>query len=304
MTDTLWPSLRKVALISPSGNTPHDAFEQCIQRLSALGVEVITSPNLNKRHRYLAGTVKERLDDLYWAFEQPDIDAVWSLRGGYGAAQLVDHIEWSRLERAQTVPLIGYSDVTALLVAFAARGLRAIHGSSATELNRLALDASDVVSSTRWQSLASIDRAVHRRAGELTVTDGPQTAIEGRLSGGNLTVLASLCGTPAALALQGPTILLLEDIKEAFYALERSFHQLLQSLNANNIRAICLGEFSDCKGPRDAPEFAPIIREWVTPLGIAVCTGVPMGHAGNNQAFELGAAARLSSTSLTWHSTR
>ncbi|WP_025731930.1 S66 peptidase family protein [Carnimonas nigrificans] len=304
MTATLWPLMRKVALISPSGATTPDAYEQCLRRMKTLGIKAVTSPHLNHRHRYLAGRAEERLQDLYWAFEQPDIDAVWCLRGGYGAAQLIEHIEWSRLTRARSIPLVGYSDVTALLVAFDAHDLKAIHGSTATELNRLTLADPDVTSTTRWQSLASIGRAVSREAGQFAVENGPEQVIEGKLTGGNLTVLASLCGTPAALKLKESTILLLEDVKEAFYALERSFLQLLQSVDTTQIKAICLGEFTDCKGPRDTPELLPIFREWATPLGIPVFAGLAMGHDGNNQAFALGAEAQLSSTEMKWKSTQ
>ncbi|MGJ8521965.1 Murein tetrapeptide carboxypeptidase [Carnimonas sp. R-84981] len=302
MTLKLWPSLRKIAVISPSSATPPAAYEQCLQRLTALGIEAVFSPHLNHRYRYLAGRVDERLQDLYGAFEQPDIDAVWVLRGGYGAAQLIEHIDWSRLERARSIPLIGYSDVTALLVAFAAQGLRAIHGSTATELNRLTLESDDLTATPRWQSLTSIEAAVQRKPGHLSLANAPANRIHGTLTGGNLTVLASLCGTPAALQLRGPSILLLEDIQEAFYALERSFVQLLQSVDTTQIKAICLGEFTRCEGPRDAPELAPIFEDWTASLGIPIFTGAALGHDGNNHAFELGAEAQVGSAGITWNS--
>lgn len=300
MVASLWPSINKVALISPSGTTVPEARVECLERLKALGIEVVPGAHFDARKRYLGGSVEERLEDLYAAFARTDIDAVWCLRGGYGAAQLIEHIDWQQLKRAREIPLIGYSDITALLVAFQAQGLRAIHGCVATEVNKFDWEDNEFSTTTRWRSLASIEPTIQRHAGTLALNETPQAPISGRLTGGNLTVLASLCGTSAALTLESPSILLIEDIQEPFYSLERSFFQLLNSLDTTMIQAICLGEFSDCKGPRDAPELAPILREWTRPHDIPLLTGLAMGHAGNNLAFPMGAHAVLDDQGICW----
>ncbi|WP_027350839.1 S66 peptidase family protein [Halotalea alkalilenta] len=302
MPSPLWRSPKRVALIAPAGAVDGAALDECLSRLDSLGIEALPSDNVTARHRYLAGHVDARLDDLYQAYGRPDVDAVWCLRGGYGCAQLLDRIDWSRIDAATRRPLIGYSDISALLVAFAARGLAAIHGPVACELNKLELEDPELpANSSRWQAMRSIAAVIDESHGTLPIAPwGHVSPASGRLLGGNLTVLASLCGTAAALRLEAPSLLLLEDVGEPLYRLERSFFQLLESLDKRWLDAVCLGEFKDCPVPGSASSIAEVFAEWLAPHDIALYTGLAIGHGERNLAWPFGAQGRIDGARLSF----
>src|SRR5690625_2861147 len=123
---------KRIALVAPAGGVRDDRIDTALSVLAAAGVDVHLGQHVRDHNRYLAGTAEARLHDLHTAFEVEKVAAVWCLRGGYGCAHLVDHIDWPRIPGH--VPLIGYSDITVLLTAFHRHGKSAIHGPVATAL--------------------------------------------------------------------------------------------------------------------------------------------------------------------------
>ncbi len=133
LADALRPLAgQRIALIAPAGGVQDDRIDTALAVLEAAGIDAHLGAHARDHHRYLAGTAEARLADLHAAFELPDVAAVWCLRGGYGSAHLVDHIDWSRIP--SHVPLVGFSDISVLLEAFRQRGRFAIHGPVATQL--------------------------------------------------------------------------------------------------------------------------------------------------------------------------
>lgn len=277
---------KKIALIAPAGGVRDDRIDITLNLLTAAGIQVWLGLNARAHHRYLAGTVSQRLADLHAAFTLPDVAAVWCLRGGYGSSQLIPHIDWAAIPA--DIPLIGYSDITALLNAFARRGKQGIHGPVATEL---ALPGQTAVQ--QEQRAAAMRSLVELLLGQrptrpllsysLRPSEPPPI-----LSGGNLTVLASLAGTQAGLRLNRNTLLLLEDIGEAEFRLERSFQQLLHSIDPAYLQAVCLGEFVGCQFSRTPDSWHRILKEWLNPLGIPLHSGLAIGHGHANQAWLYG----------------
>lgn len=307
MPKLLWPSPKRVALVAPASAPEEGAIEECTRRLNLLGIETFPSHNVKARHRYFAGTIAQRIDDLYEAYERPDVDAVWCIRGGSGAAQLVDHINWNRLTKAPNRPLIGYSDITTLHVAFREHGLPTIHGPVAVEVNKLDLDDALVTESDRWKSFSSIAHALNDPKGQISISTEVSLVNGARslLVGGNLTVLASICGTTAELRLHEPSFLLLEDIDEPYYALERCFFQLLSNLDCSKISAVFLGEFFQCTADdSESLHLTEIFQEWLNPKKIPIFTGMPMGHNKNNFAWPYGAYGQIKGGTLEWSKQR
>ncbi|WP_277373556.1 LD-carboxypeptidase [Pseudomonas sp. AA-38] len=290
-----------LALIAPASAIAEEVLEATLAQLDVLGIRYHLGRHVRTRHRYLAGTPEQRLDDLHQAFTLPDIDAVWCLRGGYGCAQLVADIDWTLLQQASPRPLIGFSDLSILLEAFARHELPAIHGPVATVLGHQALAAPGGQRErlASMQALWSLLAGQHRQLPVRHIS-GPQQAIEGRLQGGNLTALASACGTPAGLRLAEDSILILEDVGEPYYRLERSLWQLLHGFAGRKPRALCLGSFTDCPRRGVHHSLEEIFAEYLAPLGIPLYGDLPSGHGDANFPWPYGQHARLFGDSLTW----
>ena len=298
----LFPSLDRplrIALVALSGAVDEERCAITLQRLGQLGVEVVMGDHMLQRHRYLAGTAAQRVDDLHAAYERDDVDAVWCLRGGYGADHLLPLIDWARIARHPQRPLIGYSDVTVLLEAFYRHGIAALHAPVATELALVAPwppEATD----ERWQSLRSLFTRCGEVCGHMPTEHyaGPHAPATGDLRGGNLVTLAALCGTPGALILERPTLLMLEEVGEADYRIERYFHQLLTSIDTHWLEGVCLGSFTRQGEPTESSH--AIFAEWLAPLGIPLHHRLPFGHHPINHAWPYGITATLSDKGLHW----
>lgn len=295
LADALRPLAgQRIALIAPAGGVKDDRIDTSLAVLEAAGIDAHLGAHARNHHRYLAGTTEARLADLHAAFDMPDVAAVWCLRGGYGSAQFVDRIDWSRIPAH--VPLIGFSDITVLLEAFRQHGRFAIHGPVATQLAMPGETADE--QSERAASIASLVALLQsqRSVWPAPHVAGPASPVMGQLVGGNLTTLASMAGTLSALRLDRDSILLLEDVGEAEFRLERCFHQLLSTLEADRIKAIGLGGFDNCALADGMRSLATILTEWCP--DIPLYTGLPIGHGAANQAWRSGAMAQLGNDRL------
>ncbi|PSJ23054.1 LD-carboxypeptidase [Halomonas sp. ND22Bw] len=288
-----------VSLIAPSSFTAPEAIDAGLRGLEALGVEVRLETPLQAPQRYLAGSRAHRLDQLHDAFGDPETQAVWAVRGGYGAAQLIDGIDWRRLARSNK-PLIGYSDVTVLLDHCHRHGVPAIHGPVAKAAAGM-LEGSDderrIVRQQFEETLALI-------AGP-TVLDYPiapwadaPTTLEGPVVGGNLATLASLVGTPAGFRAPPGSLVILEDVGEPYYRLERALWQLVHGGALDRAAAVCLGTFEGCRPYGDTPLEA-IVAETLAPLGLPLYTGLPSGHGLHNRPWRYGASGRIADGRLS-----
>lgn len=272
----------RFAVVAPAGVFDPARLETGMALAASWGLELVAAPHLGAKRRYLAGTVQERAEDLAWALTDPDMHGVWFARGGYGTAQLLRHLP---LDRVDDRPIIGFSDASALFSALRGRG-RAIHG---PVLHSLA-DLADADSQEALRALLIEGRPSDLPGAPLNGYTDPVTA---PLTGGNLTVLASLCGTPWSWSAAGH-IAVLEDIGEAPYRLDRSLSQLLDAGALDGALGVALGEFTSCNPPPNANwTLLDVLGERLAPLGVPVVTGLPVGHGARNRAWTLGATATL-----------
>lgn len=274
----------RVALIAPAGPISDERVDMALDRCARLGlVPVLGAAARNRHGGYLAGSDDERLDDLQWALTSPDIDAVWALRGGYGTMRLLDRLDFAPLTTAPR-PYIGFSDNTAVHLALLARRVVSFHGphagGDATQLAERCLQ----------------DVLFHARpAGMLPLPDAPSVitlrngVAEGPLIGGNLALLAGMCGTPGAPVARG-AILFVEDIGEPAYRLDRQWTQLVLAGALDGIAGLAFGRFTDCG---DADEVTALLQSFADHLGVPAVMQLPIGHEPDNWTLPLGVRTRL-----------
>lgn len=282
-----------VNLIAPSSFTAPEAVAAGIRGLEALGVEVRVEEPLHRPIRYLAGSREHRLARLHAAYDDPDTQAVWAVRGGYGAAQLVDGIDWARLAR-RPKPLIGYSDVTVLLDQCHRHGLPALHGPVAKAAGGLldGPEAERAVVRRQFEETLALIRGPASLDYPLSARDDAPARLEGPVVGGNLATLASLVGTPAAFTAPPGALVILEDVGEPHYRLERALWQLVHGGALDRAAAVCLGTFEGCT-PYGDSALEAIVAETLAPLGLPLYHGLPIGHGLHNRPWRYGAIGRL-----------
>ena len=276
----------RVAVVAPAGPFERTALEAGLAVLAAR-YAVQLAPELFARQRYLAGSDAQRLAQLTTALGDPDIGAVFCARGGYGAMRLLPALEG--LTPAPK-PLVGFSDITALHAWLQRNGLISVHGPVLTQLGKLETQ-------THERLFALLEDGAPAAPLQGTDTFVPGVA-EGPLQGGTLAVLSRLLGTPYLPPLEG-AVLLLEDVGEQPYRLDRMWTHLALAGVFRQVRGIVLGAFTGCE-PRDADyTSAQVLRDLATATGLPCAAGFPIGHGERNEPVPLGARVRLDATART-----
>jgi muramoyltetrapeptide carboxypeptidase len=282
----------RVALVAPAGPLREESeLQRAIENARSLGWEPLPGRHVLARRRYLAGTDAERASDLNDAIRDASIDGIWCVRGGYGAMRILEHLDYDSLARRPKA-LLGYSDVTALHLAVRARcGLVTYHAPTArSELTRF--------------SRASLERAA-RRDGEpcghapaARILRGGAT--RGPLVGGNLAVLTALTGTPFALDATN-AILVLEDVKESVYRIDRLLHQLRLSGTLARCRGLIFGGFTERTAEEHDDDVAldALLAEAAEWIDGPVLSGAPVGHLDDQWTLPLGETAELDAEAKT-----
>ncbi len=275
-----------VSLVAPAGPFDRESFEVGLRVLSSR-----YSPRLGdslfSAHRYLAGDDARRTSELLEAFRSPESRAVFCVRGGYGVMRLLPRID---LDGLPLKPLIGFSDITALHLALQSRGRVSFHAPVLTQLGR---SGADVVERL-WQLLER-DVPAPSLLGTETYVEG---AVEGRLIGGNLSVFSRLIGTPWMPDLTG-AVLLLEDVGERPYRLDRMWTHLQLAGIFEKVRGIVLGDFTACEEKGASYSSNDILRELARETGLPCAAGFGIGHGQVNQPVPLGVQVRLDASAKT-----
>ncbi len=279
----------RIGLLGPSGamREPEWTPEALAARIEAMGFVPVLGDSVGAGHGYLSGTDAVRLADLHRMFANDTVRAIFCVRGGYGASRLLDAVDWP-LVRQHPKLLIGYSDVTALHLAIHAHaGFPSLHGPM---VSSGALDEPF----SRQHCLRAMTCAVP--LGTLPLPDGADKLTrvrggraEGLLIGGNLSLLAALCGTRHMPDLTGK-ILFIEDVGEKTYALDRMLTQLRTCGAFAACAGVVFGGFTDC--PVEHPDYGltveQIIEETVAPFGKPILAGLPCGHLTPTLSLPMG----------------
>jgi muramoyltetrapeptide carboxypeptidase len=281
---------KTVAVIAPAGIPDYEHVERSIALLESWGLRVQVGAHVHDRFRYHAGTHEDRCADLRWALSDPSIDIVWVARGGYGSVHCLTSVPHA-VPCAKTV--VGFSDATALFGALhAVPNVRIIHGPT---LNGLATKLDDA----SRESILTELREERAQPVSLQQLHGTNTRVEGRLAGGNITVLASLAGTQWQMRCDG-AIVLLEDVTELAYRIDRSIMQLRAAGVFDGVRAFVLGDFIRCPLPENADfTLHEMLVDLLKPYDVPIYAGFPIGHGTRNHAWTYGADAVLHDNQLT-----
>jgi muramoyltetrapeptide carboxypeptidase len=267
--------------------------------LEELGFNPQLARHARERHGFLAGSDRDRAADLMRAFTSPKVRGIFCVRGGHGSTRILSRLDY-RLIRANAKVFVGYSDITALNLAILKHaGLVTFHGPMvAADLARERLSAFSADSLRRAVCSASA-------AGSLSIgyrgeepTNLCRGRIEGRLLGGNLTVLNALIGTPHEPDFR-QVVLFIEDVDEAPYRIDRLLTHLLNAGLLQQVAGVAVGLCQNCEDARvnTAGEYRQslrdVLKERLKPFRIPVVMGLPFGHVPHNATLPLGIRARL-----------
>lgn len=300
------PALRhgdRIAIVCPAGPADDQAhLDRAAERVRSLGFEPVLGKRALSRWGFLAGTDEDRAHDLNEALTNPDIHGIFCLRGGYGAMRILPQLDYEAMRQTPKV-IMGYSDITALHLAYMAKsGVVSFHGpcaeSSWTEYARGTLPV--CMEAKPGGEVKNAESTEPRRTLVPGVAEGP-------LVGGNLTLVASMCGTPYLPSLEG-AIVFLEDIGEEPYRVDRMLTQLILHGGLAKAAGLVFGNFR--KRPRPGEEPPPedpaltfsmeqVHQERATSLGIPTLAGLPFGHVADNHIMPVGVRARLDARAQT-----
>jgi muramoyltetrapeptide carboxypeptidase len=277
----------RVAVVAPAGPVTASQLDAGLAVLRSWGLEPMEGEHVRGTHErlgYLAADDAARAEDLTAAWSDADVTAVLCARGGYGVQRMVDLLDWASLAQAGPKVLVGFSDVTALHQAFAARlGLATIHGPSVTSL-----------ATADQESRGHLRSMLFDPVPGTTLTPAPVRRLvgghaQGVLVGGNLALLAADVGTGSSLP-SAESIAVLEEVGEAPYRVDRMLTQLLRTGWFDGVRGIVVGALTGCGSPQDLHE---VLVDRLGPLGVPTVLDAPFGHSERNLAFPLGVPADL-----------
>lgn len=297
IASTIPPRLRAgdtVAVVAPAGPVPGDRLRAGLD-LVAGRYRVKVADDILRSDGYLAGDDERRADELMGALADPDVRAVIAARGGYGILRLLPRLDPAVL-RADPKPIVGFSDVTALLAWAARAGVRGVHGPVLAQLAELPPGDQAWFFDRLERPVAPEPIAAPRRLGAwaAALAPEPSDAVEGTLVGGNLALVAHLAGTPWAIEPRG-ALFLLEDVGERPYAIDRYLTRLALAGALDGARGAVLGDFTRCeeKIMASSPDAFAVLDERLRAAGLPALGGLPVGHGARNLALPYGARAVL-----------
>jgi muramoyltetrapeptide carboxypeptidase len=279
----------RVAVIAPASPFPPEEFDAGLAELSRLGFVPVYDPSIFERRAYLAGDAGVRADALRRALGDESVAAILAARGGYGSVHVLPLLDPEGL-RASRKPIVGYSDLTSLLTyVLGPCGLACFHGPTVTGRLGRGTDAYDrasfVAALTSGEPLGPLSGAT-----DVFV----QGEARGPIHGGNMTQLAASLGTPYAFDPPAGCVLLLEDVNERPYRLDRLWTQLRLAGILARASAIVFGDFPGCDEPDGAVTARDVLADLSRGFGGPVVFGLPVGHTARPAlTVPLGIEARV-----------
>lgn len=287
-----------VGLVEPAF-FPDDPYDMrfVLETIGAMGLVPKVAAHVGDRFGYLAGSDADRAGDINTMYADPAVRAVFAVRGGWGCARILPYLDWRSIA-ANPKLFVGFSDITALHMAFAARArFPTIHGPNASSAwGRQSWEpframVFDAAMPTYANPTAHDDRLVQRAWTIRTIRGGKA---RGRLLGGNLSVLASLVGTAYLPDFTG-AILFLEDTGEAPYRIDRMLTQLRLAGILGTVAGVVFGQCTQCGGDGSEGGFSlsEVLQQHFEPLRVPAYEGAMFGHIADQFSLPEGAAAEI-----------
>jgi len=290
-----------IAFVAPAGRLDRERMELARQRLEEMGFRVRVPDDLYRARGYLAGTDEARAAELMAAFADPKVKAIFPGTGNFGTTRMLDRLDYDVIRRNPKI-FIGFSDITGLHLAIQKKtGLVTFH--SPNPMWGLGSDGNLKPFSAEyfWRALlaeryfaAGGQRLPTGYAFTLQVDMPPMRALapgvaRGRLTGGNLSLICALLGTPYEIETAG-CVLFIEDVGERPYRIDRYLSQLRLAGKLDHVSAVLLGQFTDCAPKNDEQSLSldEVLDDYFAHLGVPVLANFPAGHAANNATLPLG----------------
>jgi muramoyltetrapeptide carboxypeptidase len=278
----------KIALIAPGSPVTFSQLEHSIQNVKRLGLRPIFNENgILTKTGFLAGNDERRVNEIHSYLKQKEVKALWAVRGGYGCTRILPLLD-RELVASANIPIIGYSDVTALLCYW--------------DQNTKCTSFHGPVLKEDWslKTLRNIADVLFKGADQDLKTDPsifPE--ITGHMIGGNLTVLSALAGTKYFWNIRDK-IIFFEDVGEKPYRIDRMLNQINQASPLNQAKAVVLGQFTDCEAPSNSYSYSlqKTLELFFEQIKIPVLTGLNIGHIPDQVMIPVNQKVRLNPNKL------
>ena len=289
-----------ISIIAPASSVSDDSLiQKSFNYFEKLGYKVKLGKNVYQKRGYLAGTDEQRLEDIHDSFYDMNIKAIFCLRGGYGSARLLDKIDYNLIKRNPKI-FVGYSDITSLQMAFLQK-TKLVTFSGPMTATDFIVDLDPNAEDFFWRIVTS-----NKKIGKISNTNSEKFITikkgrnEGNLIGGNLSIILSLFGT-GYLPLLKNFILLLEEINESPYKIDRMLNQLRLGRFFNNMRGVILGKFVDCcehDSNKKTLSVNEVILDYFGKMDIPIINNFMYGHINEKLTIPFGINCKLNASRL------
>ena len=277
------PNLQKgdtIALLATARKNIDDNLKPAIDLLHSWGLEVVIGSTIGLDNNQLAGTDKQRAADFQQQLDNPNIKAIWCVKGGYGTVRIIDLLDFTTFKKHPKW-IVGFSDVTVLHNHLNTLGFKSIHGIMPITAPRATPQAIETLRMALFGEKLSYTVA--------PFTKNKLGKASGELVGGNLSILYSLFGSPSAIDCSDK-ILFIEDLDEYLYHIDRMMMNLKRNGCLESIKGIIVGSMTKMKD-NDIPwgkNAIEIIEDVTKKYNIPILYNFPAGHIQDNRALILG----------------
>lgn len=280
-----------IGFIIPSSYNSANRFERLEEIIKNLGLNVKYGKTIKAKSGYLAGSDQERIDDIHNMFLDEEVKAIICLKGGFGATRIIDKIDYEIVKNNPKL-FMGFSDITALLNNFYKySGLPTVHGLVG---NFLASSQCDEFSMRDFEELLSKNTKGRILKGNEKTQTLVKGICEGEIVGGNLCLISDLFGTDYEIDFKDK-IVLIEEVEEPPYNIDRMFAQLRLGKNIYQAKGFIFGHFTDCIDDANNNTYENLIKEYFGGLDVPVIYNFPTGHEFPFINVPIGLKARLDS---------
>ncbi len=283
-----------LGLVAPASPIydPND-FDEMMVSLMDLGFKLKLSKHVRNQRGFLAGTDKHRAQDLMNMFKDPDVDGVMCVRGGWGCNRILPHIDFNVMHDNPKV-FCGFSDITSLHMAiYKESGLHTFHGPvGASNWNDFATDAFTRIAMKGEKTTFHIPED---DVDNFTINSG---TTQGKLLGGNLTVLTSMIGSEYVPSFKN-AVLFVEDVGESIYRIDRMIMQLKLAGILDEISGFIFGKCTDCDSGENSLTIQQVLDDHIKPLNIPAFYGAMISHADDNITLPVGIDAEIDASKKT-----
>lgn len=283
-------NISTIAIVAPASSNERSIMEENIENFKKLGYNIKLPKNLYNINKYLSASDKERAYDLNSMFKDKTVDAIFCYRGGYGSVRMAEYLDLKVIKNNPKI-FCGYSDITLLLnyISYKCK-FTTFHGPmiNSNFENELTKNYFESILENKYPSIKYDISKLTNNHYEVF----HRKSFTGRLVGGNLSLICSTLSTPYEINFN-KNILLIEEVGEKPYAIDRMLSQLIASNKLKNISGIILGDFTDCHGDKNSFSVDDLIQEKLLPLNIPIIKGFPFGHDNPNIIIPIGSVFKF-----------